>query len=69
MVSGDILVDAIIKEQFRVFLESHEFWFENSNEELERAIKYMGVKSVDDLEYNAAFRAFLKIIERTARNN
>ena len=69
MVSGDIMVDAIIKEQFRMFLANHEFWFDNTGEELEKAIEYMGVESVDALKDNAALCAFLKIIERTAKNN
>ena len=69
MVSGDIMVDAIIREQFRMFLEDHEFWFDNTGEEVEKAIKYMGVKNVDDLKDNGALCAFLKIIERTAKYN
>ncbi len=68
MVVEDKL-SAIIDEQFRRFRQEKAEWYTCSDEELDRAAKELGVRSLTGARFAVYFHLFTKMIEQTARWN
>lgn len=69
MVEEYGIVTAIIDEQFRRFREDHVLRFANSDEELDKAAEYLGVRSLEDLRFVVALHVFTRNIEQSAKYN